>query len=398
MKDGVQNKSAQSNLAYSALDIETVSQEIRPCNSIFVFQRRQKQSTEFLARQHATIDQGTHECWCKREWCTVHTWYYFLQVYNISRSLYRARLSFMKRVIGLASLAELLRDKRRIQKSPLFERRQCHWLKVHEELYLCSGMFPPIPYQSAFSQHLGHFSGLCWIAKSPTLSHNPAQQEILYPSLNSSIFLQISFFGNYGISRDPIKVFLILRILLRSSLLGVLDCFRGINTSDSASGAPQTPEHKSISRGTGLYLAPVSPGRSEVCPVLNGLFFVNISSTSLSLSLAFSVACDVIWRTSVAAIGYKLMRSSTYVPACSLRFHISQHLVSTSAISRACARLPISNTSESISQPKEGENRQNSIKRTLKEGNGISQFERKLSESMDMEALCDEWERRKKQH
>jgi hypothetical protein len=60
--------------------------------------------------------------------------------------------------------------------------------------------------------------------------------------------LQVGFFGNYGFNRDPIKVFFIVRILLRSSLLGVLDCFRGINTSDSASGAPQTLEHKLISR------------------------------------------------------------------------------------------------------------------------------------------------------
>ena len=43
--------------------------------------------------------------------------------------------------------------------------------------------------------------------------------------------------------------------------------------------------------GTGLYLPPVSPGRSEVCPILNGPFFVNISSTSLSPSLALS-----LWR------------------------------------------------------------------------------------------------------
>ncbi|KAJ6569886.1 hypothetical protein B0H10DRAFT_2109168 [Mycena sp. CBHHK59/15] len=33
-----------------------------------------------------------------------------------------------------------------------------------------------------------------------------------------------------------------------------------------------------------------------------------------------------------------------YVPACSLQFHISHPLVSTSAMSRACAGLPISNT------------------------------------------------------
>ncbi|KAJ7438351.1 hypothetical protein FB451DRAFT_1192725 [Mycena latifolia] len=137
---------------------------------------------------------------------------------------------------------------------------------------------------SSFSQHLGHVSGLCWIANlqhSPSILHNKILSlPVSFNSygsvkiLENHQVLQVGFFGKYGFNRDPIKVFFIVRILLRSSLLGVLDCFRGINTSDSALGAPQTLEHKLISRGTGLYLPPVSPGRSE-------------------------------------AIGYKLMRSST---------------------------------------------------------------------------------------